>query len=198
MVMHDITDLKRSQDRIESLLSLSEKRFESEEEVAKYALDEAVRLTHSEVGYLHFVNGGEVGSDTDDMTLDLFVWSSGTYKQCTVNKLNHYPLNQAGIWADCVRKRAPVVHNDYSTSEEKRGYPEGHFPIDRHMSVPVLNGGDTLVAIMGVGNKEKEYTDFDVYQLQLFANSMWYIIKRKRLDMELKSYLDLVNLILFH
>ena len=191
MVLHDITELKRTEQRIESLLSLSEKRFESEEDIAKYALDEAVRLTNSEVGYLHFVNGGHVGADPSAMTLDLFVWSSGTEQDCSINKMNHYPLKEAGIWADCVRTRQPVVHNNYATAPDKKGYPEGHFPIVRHMSVPVLNGGDALVAVMGVGNKSEIYTEFDVRQLQLFANSMWYIIKRKRLDLELKSYLDL-------
>lgn len=191
MVMHDITELKRTEQRIESLLALSEKRFESEEDIARFALDEAVRLTNSEVGYLHFVNGGQVGSDIESMTLDLFVWSSNTESKCTMNKISHYPLKEAGIWADCVRTRQSVIHNDYVNSPGKKGYPEGHFPIIRHMSVPVLNGGDALVAVMGVGNKSEPYTAFDVHQLQLYANSMWYIIKRKRLDLEFKSYLDL-------
>lgn len=191
MVLHDITDLKRSQDRIESLLVLSEKRFDSEESIARYALDEAVRLTNSEVGYLHFVNGGGVEANLDAMTLDLFVWSSGAEDKCIMPKIRHYPLKEAGIWAECVHTRGPAVHNDYQTMPDKKGYPEGHFPITRHMSVPVINGGDTIVAVMGVGNKDKPYTDFDVRQLQLFANSMWYIIKRKRLDIELSSYLDL-------
>lgn len=191
MILHDITELKRTEKRIASLLALSEKRFESEEDIAKFALDEAVKLTNSEVGYLHFVNNGHVGADVNTMTLDLFVWSSEAAPKCAMNKTTHYPLKEAGIWADCVRTRHPAVHNDYANSPDKRGYPEGHFPITRHMSVPVLNGGDALVAVMGVGNKRDPYTDFDIRQLQLYANSMWYIIKRKRLDLEFKSYLDL-------
>lgn len=191
MVFHDITELKRNEQRVELLLDLSEKRFDSEEDIAQFALDAAVKLTNSEVGYLHFVNGDHIGDDIDGMTLDLFVWSSGAESKCTMAQTAHYPLKDAGIWADCIRTRKPSVHNDYESNLNKKGYPEGHFPVVRHMSVPVLNGGDALVAVMGVGNKIEPYTEFDVHQLQLYANSMWYIIKRKRLDIELKSYLDL-------
>jgi len=190
----DVTKLKDSEERVHSLLKLSESKFSSEKELSMFALDEAVKLTDSKVGYLHFVND----DNSEDSSIDLFVWSTGTLEKCSMhNNESHYELHKAGIWADCIRSRKPVVHNNYINESNKKGYPEGHFPVTRHMSVPVINGGDLIVAVMGVGNKETPYTEFDIEQLQLFANSMWYIVKRKRLELELadseKRYRDLVE-----
>ena len=94
-------------------------------------------------------------------------------------------MTSAGIWADCARLRKPVVHNDYQNLPEKKGSPEGHFPVTRHMSVPVFDGG-RIVAITGVGNKEMPYDDSDINQLSLFMNSTWSIYKNKRSEDEEK------------
>ena len=178
----DITPLKDNEERINSLLTLSERKFDNEKSLATFALDEAVRLTKSEVGYLHFVVGQY---RSDDVSLNLFIWSSDASKYCTVDPKivkKPYALSEAGIWADCLRVKHPVVHNDYLNYSDKKGYPEGHFPIIRHMSVPIIDYQNKVVAIMGVGNKTTDYTDLDVHQLQLFANNMWSIIKRKRTE----------------
>jgi PAS domain S-box-containing protein len=41
--------------------------------------------------------------------------------------------------------------------------------------------GDNIVAVAGVGNKESTYDNTDLRQLNLFMNSMWDIIKNKRI-----------------
>jgi PAS domain S-box-containing protein len=97
----------------------------------------------------------------------------------------HYPLKDAGIWADCIRSRRPVVHNDYAKEPDKRGFPEGHFPLVRHMSVPIMDG-ESIIGIAGVGNKQDPYDEADVLQLSLFMNSMWRILKQRRSEAELR------------
>jgi PAS domain S-box-containing protein len=179
----DITKLKENDERMSALLRISESILQSEEDIARFALDEAVKLTQSKIGYLHFVS--EEGPAEELVSLSLFVWSSGVSKNCEVEQTPSYPLTKAGIWADCIRTRKPIVCNDYNNELNKKGYPEGHIPIDSFMSVPIINGNDDIVAVMGVGNKETPYVDFDVTQLQLFANSMWAIIKRKRVQIDL-------------
>jgi light-regulated signal transduction histidine kinase (bacteriophytochrome) len=104
---------------------------------------------------------------------------------CTAAKTPHYPLAQAGVWADCVRLRKPVVHNDYPHLREKKGLPAGHFTLHRHMSVPLFDE-DRIVAVAGVGNKKEPYDETDVRQLTLFMNSLWRILKEKRTDTERK------------
>ena len=34
-------------------------------------------------------------------------------------------------------RRAPCIHNDYATQEAKRGLPEGHSKLVRHLGLPV-------------------------------------------------------------
>ncbi len=170
---------KQSEDRLHSLLLLHGKRTAKEKDLLDYALEEAVRLTYSKCGYLHFV-------DDDKNSISLNSWSKETLKLCDAEKTPHYPLSNAGIWADCVRERKPVIHNDYSNYPRKKGYPKGHFPVLRHMSVPIFDD-NKIVAVIGVGNKEEPYNEGDQRQLTLFFSSTWDIIKQKRSEEENKK-----------
>lgn len=172
--------LKLNEERLESALKLSAMESHNQEEIIEYALEEAVRLTNSKIGYIHFVE--EPTDSLNKVNLSLFMWSSGVHKHCQAKKSAHYPLSEAGCWADCIRTREPVLHNDYqslTTEQGKKGLPEGHIPLVRHLSVPVMEEG-RVIAVAGVGNKERDYNKADIRQLSLFMNSMWDIVKRKQ------------------
>jgi PAS domain S-box-containing protein len=174
--------IKLNEDRLESVLKLTKMSSSSEEVIIEYALEEAVRLTSSDVGYVHFVNN--YNEDLREVDLSLFKWSKNVDAKCEAEKVPHYPLTEAGCWADCVRTGTPVVHNDYKNlaeEEGKKGLPEGHIDIKRHMSVPVLEDVN-VVAVAGVGNKSTPYNKRDLQQLDLFMNSMWDLLKRKRAE----------------
>ncbi len=101
----------------------------------------AVEITESKIGYLHFLND-------DQVSLDLFSWSEGAKNNCTAVKDEHYPLEKAGIWADSARTGQPVIHNDYPLYPDKKGLPDGHAPLFRHLSVPVSdNSKIVLIAV---------------------------------------------------
>jgi len=170
--------LRLDEERLEALFRLSQMSGVSEEELADFSLEEGVRLTESRIGYLHFLN-------PDQKSIQLFSWSKEALKHCTAEKNSHYPVEEAGVWVDSFRQRKPVIHNDYQNLPHKKGYPEGHTHIVRHMSVPIFDG-EKIVAIVGVGNKESPYDRSDVRQLSLFMNSMWEILKRKRTEEELR------------
>jgi signal transduction histidine kinase/response regulator RpfG family c-di-GMP phosphodiesterase len=172
-------ELKLDEERLEALLKLNLMKDVTEKKLFNFALEECVRLTRSKVGYFHFVN-------EDQKMLRLFSWSKDVLNECTAGKALHYPISEAGVWADCIRLRQPVIHNDYRNLPDKRGLPEGHFPVKRHMSVPVFEE-DKIVAVVGVGNKEENYDQSDVRQLSLFMNSMWEILKRKQVEEEFKQ-----------
>ena len=171
--------LKQNQTRLEYLLTLSQLTEVSEREIREFALESVVSLTKSKAGYLHFVN-------EDRRTIQLVSWSKGALELCTAEKTAHYPIDQAGIWADSVRLRVPVVHNDYQNMRDKKGYPEGHFHVTRHLSVPIFDA-EKLVAVAGVGNKETPYNDSDLRQTLLFMNSMWAILKQKMAVEEIRT-----------
>jgi signal transduction histidine kinase/CheY-like chemotaxis protein len=184
----DITARKQAEEsvhqeelRLNSLLELSQKASElSEQEIIQLTLEEAVKLTQSQIGYLHFMNA-------DQETLQFCTWSQATLASCTAVHQAHYPLSEAGVWADCVRQRQPVVHNDYQQLAQRQGYPEGHSHLVRHVSVPVLDG-DNVTLILGVGNKPSDYHEADVRQMRLVAENLWRILRRKRLEEQLHEH----------
>ncbi|MFM8319776.1 MAG: PAS domain S-box protein [Chloroflexota bacterium] len=188
-VVQDISDRKRmdaalllNDTRLEALLRLGEMQVGSEDELIEYALEEVVRLTRSQVGYLHFVN-------PDQNSLELYRWSKGTLQACQVERQEHYPLDQAGVWADCVRLRRPVIHNDYPQMEDRKGCPPGHFPVQRHMSAPLMDG-DQVAAVVGVGNKIEPYDESDARQLTLFMQGMWALLRRHQAEQALQAAHD--------
>ncbi len=176
----------KNEKRLEMLLELNKKAPSlTEEELANAALDIAVEITGSRIGYLHTVND-------DQNHITLVTWNKETLKHCTAAHDNHYPLEKAGIWADAARLKKVVVHNDYAAAPDKKGMPEGHFTVTRHMSAPVLDG-ETVKMIVGVGNKETTYSEFDQQMLQLTANDIEKFIMRKRAENEVKAQQELLQ-----
>ena len=162
-----------NENRFMSLLTLGQSASElRERELLQLALEEAQRLTQSEVAYLHYIN-------EDQETIELVTWSASTLKHCTAAHDKHYPVTSAGIWADTVRFKQAVIHNDYQYMEGRRGYPEGHFPLTRHVGVPVIEGGKVRM-VMGVGNKTVPYENVDVLQMQLIGDNLWKMVSLQR------------------
>ena len=179
-VVQDITDQMQNESRLRMLLDLNKDAPSlSENEILARALDVGVAVTNSKIGYLHLVN-------EDQRTLKLSTWNAAARRLCSAAYDNHYPVDQAGVWADAVRFKRPVVHNDYPGLEEKKGYPEGHFPVTRHMGVPVMDS-EKVRLIIGVGNKDADYTEHDLLQLQAVADDIQKIVMRRRADLALES-----------
>ncbi len=133
----------------------------------------AEHLTGSAMAFIHFV--------TDDQeNLQLASWSAATPQQVgTPAAASHYPFSRAGIWADVLRRREPVVINDYPNAHGEHGLPDEHARLQRLISLPVIEGHGVRMLI-SVANKATAYTDSDVQTLQLLANGVWNLIKRRR------------------
>jgi len=167
--------------RLNALLKLSQVNEKSLQEIMDFGLEEAIRLTDSKIGYIYYYN-----ERTELFTL--YSWSSSVMDQCAViEKQTVYELQKTGLWGEAVRQRKPIVMNDYSAPNQyKKGYPEGHVPLTRHMNLPIFIG-KKIVAVIGVGNKESDYTEDDVAQLQLFMDGLWNIAEKKRIEEELRK-----------
>lgn len=152
----------------------------SEADFMQHGLEQAEQLTGSQIAFIHFVND-------DQQTIELVTWSRATLEHyCHAAFDNHYPISQAGIWADALRQRMPVVFNDYANAADKHGLPDGHAHIERLISVPVIDGG-LVRMIAGVGNKLETYSDHDVETVRLVANTVWRIVRQRRADAALKA-----------
>lgn len=144
------------------------------DEILQFTLDELETLTGSTAGYFHFI-------ETDQKTIKLQTWSTNTLQHvCRLSGVErHYSLDEAGVWADCVRQKQVVVHNDYESLPNRKGLPEGHAPIVREMAVPVMRDG-RIMAVLGVGNKPGDYTADDVEIVSTLADFTWDIIRQKQ------------------
>lgn len=142
-------------------------------EVVRVGIEIAQRATSSHIAYLHFLND-------DQNTIELGAWSHETMSYCTAVYDRHYPVAQAGIWADSARLRKPCVHNDYEHLADRRGLPDGHSRLVRHLGLPVIDEGAVRMLI-GVGNKDTDYTDTDVELLDVVATRIWSVLKQRDL-----------------
>jgi PAS domain S-box-containing protein len=148
-------------------------------EITDFALEEAVRLTGSTIGYLAFMS-------EDEQVLTMHSWSKDAMQECAIlDKPMVYPVAETGLWGEAVRQRRPVVTNDYDAPTTlKKGLPSGHVPIRRHLNTPIFEG-QRIVAVAGVGNKREPYDESDVAQLRLLMMGMWRLVQRKRAQEEL-------------
>ena len=170
-----------SKDKVGDFVNVRLRLFEfaashSLEELLQKTLDEVGALTKSPMGFFHFV-------ESDQKTLSLQAWSTRTLEEfCKAEGRGmHYGVDQAGVWADCVHKRRPVIHNDYNSLSHAKGMPPGHAAVVRELVVPIMRA-DRIMAILGVGNKPTDYTENDVGIVSFLADVAWTIIEQKRTE----------------
>jgi PAS domain S-box-containing protein len=176
--------LRLDDSRLEAVWQLSQMTKATLQEITDFALEEGVRLTKSQIGYLAFMND-------DETELTMQAWSKTAMEECAiVDKPRVYPLETTGLWGEAVRQRRPIITNDYAApNPHKQGYPAGHVEIRRHLNIPLFDG-DHIVAVAGVGNKDENYDESDVRQLTLLMNGMWWQIKRQRTEENLAAEVE--------
>ena len=165
-------------ERVQALLNLNQMTDATLQEITDYALEGAVRLTRSKIGYLAFLND-------DESILTIHSWSKDAMGECAIpHKPIHYDVQEIGLWGEAVRQRRMVITNDYAEPNPlRRGYPTGHAAVQRQMNVPLFVG-PRIVLVAGVGNKDGDYDENDAQQLTLLMEGMWRLIERTRAEEE--------------
>jgi len=182
LTLTDITDRKTSEIIMTASLKLSEYAVShSLDELLTQVVDEAEAITASTIGFFHFL-------EPDQVTLTLQTWSNNTLKTiCTAEgKGQHYPVDKAGVWVECVHSGKPVIHNSYATLPGRKGLPQGHAPIERELVVPIFRG-NLIVAIVGVGNKPTDYGAWDVNAVSNLISFTWDIVSNKLREVALEQ-----------
>lgn len=182
--MNDITARKRAEAVLKSRLDLAIRGETLDlDGLLQAALDEAERLTGSSIGFFHFI-------DEDQRHATLQAWSARTLALCDASaKGTHYPIAKAGVWVECLESKATVLHNDYESLPGRKGYPEGHVRLVRELVAPIYREG-LAVAIMGVGNKETDYTPLDAELVEQLATLCWEVASRKIAEEKLRRSLE--------
>lgn len=172
LILKKTEEIEFNNQRLESLFKISQYQTNSIQELLDFALNEAIILTNSKIGYIYFYNEG-------DKHFVLNTWSKDVMQECKVmNPQTIYELDKTGCWGEAVRQRKSIIINDYQAdSPYKKGVPEGHVKLDKFLTIPVFSG-DKIVAVAGVANKESDYDNSDVRQLTLLMDSVWKISER--------------------
>lgn len=126
--------------------TLKRRNYFTDKGVYQDFLEYIVSISDSNIGYLHLF-------DEQSQQLVLNVWSKSVLENCAASYNNHYPLKEAGIWADAIRKRHTVVHNSYQQQASAQGLPKDHFPLDNHVAFPLFLN-EQIIAVLGIGNKK--------------------------------------------
>lgn len=179
----DITDRKREERYLQARLTLINLSYEVSdmETLMQHTLDEAEALTNSTIGFFHFV-------DDDQNTINLQTWSTNTLNTlCKAEgKGLHYPVEQAGVWADGIRDGEPRIYNDYLNLPNRGKLPEGHALVHRLISLPIKRN-NLVVAAIGIGNKPQDYNERDLFYLRRLAEDAFDAIQRKRTEQALRA-----------
>ena len=188
VLISDITELKlaelqlrANQKRLEGLVRISQFRSDSIKDLADAALEEALALTDSRYGFVFDYN-----EETEEFNVNS--WSKDVMRECSVlDPLTCYALAQTGIWGEMVRQRKPIMINDFAPDHPlKKGYPEGHVPLQRFLGVPVFRGGK-IAGVAAVANKERNYDQTDVLQLTLLMDAVWTTVEKFRAEQALRE-----------
>ncbi|MDX2418442.1 MAG: PAS domain S-box protein [Xanthomonadales bacterium] len=162
--------------RAEAMQKLSWIAEEKDENAfIKAGLDLVEDLTYSGISFLHFY-------ESEERSAELTIWSDRTleeYFESTVSE--HLQVDEADIFSDVQQHLTTVMFNDDADYGHQHGLPEGNTELKRLICVPVIDAGQ-LVLLVGIGNRDSDYTDLEKETVQLIANEMWRIIQRRRLE----------------
>lgn len=175
--LRDFRRRSRSEALLRTRLKLSELAQANDiRQLMQVAVDEAELYTGSRIGFFHFV-------DEDQEHITLQAWSTNTQSRfCRAEGHGlHYHVSEAGVWADAMHLREPVIHNVYTSLPHRKELPQGHAEVLREVVVPVIHG-EHVVAIFGVGNKSTDYVADDVEVVQAVASMAMDIVARKRAE----------------
>lgn len=187
-VITDITERKKAEisiqqnsERLKALVRIFEFKSTNKQGLLDFALNEALFLTSSKLGYIYNYN-----SSKKQFTLNS--WSKGVLDECSIlNPETCYELSNTGIWGEVVRQRKEIILNNFREQHPlKKGYPKGHAELYRYMSIPVFINNE-IAAVVGVANKDSDYTETDLHQLQFLMNSVWGIVQQNEANEKIQK-----------
>jgi len=172
-------ELESANERKESLIRLSQNPSRNPAALFESALDEAIRLSHSRIGYLY-------GYSEETGDFDLKAKSTGGMAEfATSCPGTCHELETNGILSEVIGKREVlVIHNLPAHGSGGRGSQEG-VPSDCCLLCVPIFDNERVVAVVALANKKTGYNDTEVRQIVLLMDSVWRITERIKTEDEL-------------
>ncbi len=187
-VVLDITERKQKEEQIvqqAAVLTAINDVFrealacETEDELGKKCLAVAERLTGSKFGF--FVKLNSAGF-FDTIAISNPGWDACEMAVSDAGSLIKN-MHVRGIDRSTIREgKSRIVHgHEMATHPDRCGTPEGHPPITAFLGVPLKQGEETI-GMIGLGNKEDEYTVADQHAIEHLAVAFVEVLRNKRAE----------------
>ncbi|MHC1744577.1 MAG: ATP-binding protein [Syntrophobacteraceae bacterium] len=177
----DVTDQRRAEPRIslddacfDALFQLSQMTQAPIDDLEDYALEQALRISGSSLGFVGFL-------DEHESQVVSTRWCNAIREEVLPEALPvSFPIDRERLWGLVVGTRDVVTINDWQAThgEDQALLPEA-LVLHRLLATPVFEDNH-IVAITVVGNKEEPYEDSDARHLGLLMSSMWRLIRSRR------------------
>ncbi|NGZ28939.1 MAG: GAF domain-containing protein [Magnetococcales bacterium] len=150
----------------------------SVEEISEKTLQAALDITHSTLGFVNEVDAVTGWSVNRAIT-------RGNFPLCQSHEQPLLFRERRGLFGWVLNHQQPLLTNTPARHEQFSGLPEGHPPIERFLSVPVINRG-RLVAQIAVANGGEDYTPDDATALSRVADLFAIALERVYLERQLR------------
>ena len=185
-IIHDISEikkvenqLKQNKEQMQSIHDLIQCEFESESDFIIFALEECIKLTFSKIGYFHFVKNNQ-------KSIELFCWSKQLSSIPENIQCSELAIEKNQLLFDCIRKKEPIIQNQCINKISDLGFSESLENLNNLILYPIAFR-NKVVALIAVANKDEDYNNSDLYQLQLYLKEVWKIILRMRNESALRE-----------
>ncbi|MFO7718510.1 MAG: ATP-binding protein [Desulfohalobium sp.] len=151
-------------------------------DISELVLEAAKDLTQSRFGFV-----GTIDQETGNLishTLSRTIWST-----CQVEDKQFVFDRFHGLWGWVLDNQDPILCNDPQSDPRSTGVPEGHIPIERFLSIPVMLNEHTVGQI-ALANSTRKYADGDLEALQRLGVLYALAIQRQSFEAELVEAKD--------
>ena len=170
-------ELTKNETSLHSLLTILQFDEDDLQTLLQQALDEAIKLTASDYGYLH-----SMSEEYSIPVLNYQVNRTNTDSEAADDIYNQI-LEELGIVEQFPNLEQAVIFNHYQSRIKTKRARKASFSC---IAVPIRNEG-RLVCLLCVLKQGEEYEEIDRLQLTLLMDTVWKVLERKKIEKSLSS-----------
>lgn len=198
-VTRDITEKRQAQEGLEwalkvnaALSALYKSLIDPSatiKQIASTVLEQAQQLIGQTQGYVSTVDPGTGDLVSHTLTEMLPNQCQVAQEQQQVRFPHSSDGTYTGLWGYALNTKQAFYTNSPTTHPASTGLPEGHIPIERFLSVPVMLG-EELVGQIVLMNSGRDFTDRDLETAQRLGEFYALAIQRKRIEDEREKLIE--------